>query len=84
MRVWQAVIRLTEEEREELTRWSLSRTLPAGDVFKTKLILALADGVSYSRIEAELKTSRRAGRLASSRIGSLGWMRGMSEAGRAG
>jgi transposase len=52
------VIRLTEEEREELTRWSLSRTLPAGDVFKTKLILALADGVSYSRIEAELKTSR--------------------------
>ena len=58
MRVWQAVIRLTEEEREELTRWSLSRTLPAGDVFKAKLILALADGVSYSRIEAERKTSR--------------------------
>ncbi|HKD06765.1 MAG TPA: IS630 family transposase [Bryobacteraceae bacterium] len=58
MRVWQAVIQLTEEEREELRRWSLSRTLPAGDVFKAKLILALADGVSYNRIEAELKTSR--------------------------
>lgn len=52
------MIRLTEEERGELTRWSLSRTLPAGDVFRAKLILALADGISYSRIEAELNTSR--------------------------
>jgi len=58
MRGWQAVIELTEQEREELKRWSSSRTLPAGDVFKAKLILALADGVSYSRIEAELNTSR--------------------------
>jgi transposase len=58
MRGWQAVIELSGEEREELTRWSTSRTLAAGDVFKAKLILALADGVSYSRIEAELKTSR--------------------------
>jgi transposase len=58
MRGWQAVFELTAEEREELTRWSSSRTLPAGDVFKAKLILALADGVSYSRIEAELNTSR--------------------------
>ena len=52
------MIELTEQEREELTRWSTSRTLAAGDVFKAKLILALSDGVSYSRIEAELKTSR--------------------------
>ena len=52
------MIELTEEEREELTRWSTSRTLAAGDVFKAKLILALSNGVSYSRIEAELKTSR--------------------------
>jgi len=52
------VIELTEQEREELKRWSTSRTLAAGDVFKAKLILALADGVSYSRIEAELRTSR--------------------------
>jgi hypothetical protein len=58
MRGWQAVIDLTEQEREELKRWSSSRTLPAGDVFKAKLILALADGVSYSRIESELNTSR--------------------------
>jgi transposase len=52
------VLDLTEQEREELTRWSTSRTLAAGDVFKAKLLLALSDGVSYSRIEAELKTSR--------------------------
>jgi transposase len=55
---WKAVIELTEEEREELTRWSKSRTLTAGDVFKAALILALAEGKSYSRIEAELNTSR--------------------------
>ena len=53
-----AVIELTDEEREELTRWSRSRTLPAGDVFKAALILALADGRSYSSIEAALNTSR--------------------------
>ena len=52
------MIELTDEEREELTVWSGSRTLPAGDVFKAKLILALADGMSYSAIEAALKTSR--------------------------
>ena len=54
----QAVIELTAEEREELVRWSKSRSLPAGDVFKATLILALADGNSYSRIEAELNTAR--------------------------
>lgn len=52
------MIELSGEEREELVRWSTSRTLPAGDVFKARLILALADGVSYSRIEADLNTSR--------------------------
>src|SRR5580698_10450661 len=55
---YEAVIELTAEEREELTRWSKSRTLPAGDVLKARLILALADGKSYSAVEAELNTSR--------------------------
>ena len=58
MRTCQAVIELSTEEREELIGWSNSRTLPAGDVFKAKLILALADGKSYSAVEAELGTSR--------------------------
>src|SRR6201988_3466284 len=54
----EAVIQLSAEEREELTWWSKSRTLPAGDVFKASLILALADGKSYSAVEAGLNTSR--------------------------
>ena len=49
---------LTEQEREELTQWSQSRTLPAGDVFRARLVLALAGGRSYSQIEEELGTSR--------------------------
>src|SRR3984957_7832505 len=55
---YQAVIELKAEEREELTRWSKSRTLPAGDVLKARLILALAGGKSCSAVEAELNTSR--------------------------
>jgi transposase len=58
MASYQGMITLSPEEREELTRWSKSRTLPAGDVFKARLILALADGKSYSAVEAELSTSR--------------------------
>jgi transposase len=49
---------LTETEREELTRWSRSRTLAARDVFVASLILALADGTSYTQIEKGLNTSR--------------------------
>ena len=49
---------LTEGEREELGRWARSRTLPARDVWVASLILALAEGNSYSQIEIELNTSR--------------------------
>ena len=55
---YQAVIELSADEREKLTGWSESRMLPAGGVFKAKLIRALADGKSYSSVEAELNTSR--------------------------
>lgn len=50
--------KLTEEECEELTRWAQSRTLSAGDVFRARLVLVLAEGQSYSEIEASLGTSR--------------------------
>ena len=50
--------KLTDEEREELMRSAHSRTLPAGDVFGARLVLALADDQSYSQIEASLGTSR--------------------------
>lgn len=52
------MLRLTEGDHEELTRWSRSRTLAVRDVFVARLILALADGKSYSQIETELNTSR--------------------------
>ena len=44
-------------ERDELTRRAQSRSLPAGDVFRARLILALADGFSYREIEKRLHTS---------------------------
>jgi hypothetical protein len=60
MRALQAVIELNEQVREELVRWSSSRQLSAGDVFKAKLILALADGVSYSRCRFSFTCRKRA------------------------
>jgi transposase len=58
MRRYEPVVRVTEEQRADLQRWAQSRTLPAGDVFRAGLILALEAGKSYSQIEAELGTSR--------------------------
>lgn len=52
------MLELTAEEHEELSHWAQSRMLPAGDVFRARLILALAMGKSYSEIERELQTSR--------------------------
>src|SRR5579859_3618112 len=51
------VLSLTEEQRIELTGWAQSRTLPAGDVFRARLILALAEGRSYGQIMATLQTT---------------------------
>jgi transposase len=48
---------LSTFERDELTRRAQSRSLPAGDVFRARLILALADGLSYREIEQRLHTS---------------------------
>lgn len=57
MRRNQAVFAITDEQRVELTRWAQSRTLRAGDVFRARLILALAEGQTYSQIMATLQTS---------------------------
>jgi hypothetical protein len=43
-------ITLTVEERSELEQMAQSRTLPAGDVFRARLILMLADAVPYRTI----------------------------------
>ena len=58
MRRYQSVLLLSDEQRDELTRWAQSRSLAAGDVFRARLILALADGKSWNCIEAELSTTR--------------------------
>jgi len=51
------LLKLTDEQRQELRRWAQSRTLPAGDVFRARLILALGNGTSYHEIVKSLKTS---------------------------
>ncbi|MEN6603117.1 MAG: IS630 family transposase [Bryobacteraceae bacterium] len=51
------MLTVTQEQREELTRWAQSRTLPAGDVFRARLILALADGLSFHQIKKILQTT---------------------------
>jgi transposase len=53
----QAVLSITDEQRIDLTKWAQSRTLPAGDVFRARLILALAKGQTYSQIMASLQTT---------------------------
>jgi transposase len=52
-----SLLTLSQDEREELTGWTQSRTLPVGVVFRARLILALADGWSYQEIEQKLDTS---------------------------
>lgn len=48
---------MTVEERSELEQMTQSRTLPAGDVFRARLILMLADAVPYRTIQERLDTT---------------------------
>ena len=48
---------LSEEERRELRQMTQSRTLPTGDVLRARMILLLADGVSYQKIQELLDTT---------------------------
>jgi transposase len=57
MRRNQSVLEITDEQRSELSKWAQSRTLPAGDVFRARLILALADGETYDEIMRSLHTT---------------------------
>ena len=50
-------ITLTADERVELEQLAQSRTLPAGDVFRARLILMLADGLPYRTIQERLGTT---------------------------
>jgi hypothetical protein len=46
------LLKLTAEQKQELQRWAQSRTLPAGDVFRARLLLALAKGSRIGRLRA--------------------------------
>jgi len=48
---------LTQQQHSELSSIAQSRTLPAGYVFRAKLILMLAEGVSFSTIQQQLQTT---------------------------
>jgi len=48
---------LTDFQRTELTEIAQSRSLPAGYVFRARLILLLAEGVSFNTIKQRLDTT---------------------------
>ena len=50
-------ITLSADERAELEQMTQSRTLPAGDVFRARLVLLLADGLPYRTIQERLDTT---------------------------
>jgi transposase len=50
-------ISLSPQERAELEEMTKSRTLPAGDVFRARLILLLAEGLPYRTIQERLGTT---------------------------
>lgn len=48
---------ITADEQNELRELSLSRSLPAGDVLKARIILMLGSGRSYAEIRKRLETT---------------------------
>ena len=48
---------LSEEQQLELSRIAQSRSLPAGYVFRARLILMLSEGASFSTIKGRLRTT---------------------------
>src|SRR5271168_5421539 len=50
-------ISLTAEEKLELQQMTQSRTLPAGDVMRARMMLLLSDAVPYKRIQDLLDTT---------------------------
>src|SRR5690348_18306069 len=50
-------VSLTSNQRSELNSIAQSRALPAGYVFRAKLILMLAEGASFNTIKQRLQTT---------------------------
>ena len=73
-------LELSRGERDELRQMSVSRSLPAGDVIRARMILMLSDGWSYAEIQDRLQTtaptiSRWKKRFLDKRINGLRQMR---------
>jgi hypothetical protein len=52
-----AAIVVSEEERQELQQMAQSRSLPAGDVMRARMMLLLSEGVPYRKIQEMLDTT---------------------------
>ena len=50
-------LRVTDEQKSELTSMAQSRSLPAGYVFRAKLILMLSEGATFAMIRKQLRTT---------------------------
>jgi len=50
-------VTLSPDDQEELRQMSLSRSLPAGDVMRARMMLMLAAGRSYAEIQERLETT---------------------------
>ena len=50
-------IQLNEQQHKELTQIAQSRALPAGYVFRAKLILMLNEGATFAMIRERLETT---------------------------
>ena len=48
---------LTQDERRELQQMTQSRTLQAGEVMRSRMVLLLAEGASYQKIQDLLDTT---------------------------
>jgi transposase len=52
-----AAVVVSEEERQELQQMAQSRSLPAGDVMRARMMLLLSEGVPYRKIQEVLDTT---------------------------
>ena len=69
---------LSEEQSKELSSIAQSRSLPAGYVFRARLILMLAEGATFCTIKQRLELRHRpssAGRFAFFSWGWIDWIR---------
>ena len=73
------LLQVSAEQRQELDRWAQSRTLPSGDVFRARIVLALADGLSYREIERKLGASSATIALWKSRFEHFGVLRRLNK-----